>query len=132
MQDKLRVIGILYIIFGCLGILGFPLIWTMQKTLAYMATSMAATSGEAEYLMSIVQEMMTLLVPAMIALTVVHIAVNVAVGYCFIKRKLYYTCVVASVLTCLAFPIGTLLGVFSLVALSEEPNRQAFGLKKSK
>lgn len=41
-------------------------------------------------------------------------------GYCIAKRRHRVFCYVVAVLTCLSFPYGTVLGVFTFIVLSRE------------
>jgi sorbitol-specific phosphotransferase system component IIC len=126
MDDKPKLVGIFYIVFGLLGLLGLPMIWIQKRAMAFVLETLAGTGQDAGQLIGMMQELMTLLVPAIIALIVVHILVNAAVGYCFIKRKLYATCFAASVMTYLLFPLGTLIGVFAIIVLTEEQTKKQF------
>ena len=47
-----------------------------------------------------------------------------------IKHKAYWSCLVASIATCLFFPLGTILGVFALMALIEEETKELFGVPR--
>ncbi|MCP4748455.1 MAG: hypothetical protein GY874_20325 [Desulfobacteraceae bacterium] len=126
-MNKLSIIGIFYIIFGLLGILGLPMIWVHQTILNSVFENMPMADAEFEQAIMTIRTLLETLVPALIALVIVHILANVAIGYCFIKKKLYNTCLVASIFTCLFFPFGTILGVFSLMALIDEGTKKAFG-----
>ncbi len=131
MSDKAKIIGIFYIIFGLLGLLGLPLIFVQHKFLAFLFSNIGRIDPQAEAIIQLIQELVAILIPALIALVVVHVVVNVLVGICFIKRKLYWTCMVASILTCLFFPLGTLLGVFAIMVLIDEQIKSEFNLPVS-
>ena len=132
MNDKPRLIGIFYIVFGLLGFLGLPLIYLQKHALDFILANMGGAFPEADPILDLAQQLMAILVPALIALVVVHVLGNILVGLCFIKRKFYYTCFVASIFTCLLFPLGTLLGVFAIVVLTENQTKSAFGIKSAK
>ena len=129
MNDKPRLIGIFYIVFGLLGLLGLPLIYLQQKALDVVLANARGSLPEADMYIDMARQIMVMLVPALIALVAVHVVGNILVGLCFIKRKFYYTCFVASIFTCLLFPLGTLLGVFAIVVLTEDETKAAFGKK---
>ncbi len=128
MDEKTKLIGIFYIIFGAMGLLGLPMIYIQKKIMGAMFANIGAIGGEAQHWMDFIQEMVRLLVPFLVLLIVVHVVVNVLVGICFIRHKAYYSCLVASVATCLFFPLGTILGVFALMILIEDETKRKFGV----
>ena len=126
MNDKTKVIGICYIVFGALGILGLPMIYVHQLFMDAMLSSMAEVDSRALEVIQLFQNLMEILVPLLVILMVAHIVFNVLLGICFIRHKAYYTCLISSILTCFVFPVGTLLGVFALIALSDEKIKPLF------
>lgn len=128
MEDKPRLIGIFYIVFGLLGLLGLPMIYLQKRALDMLLANMGGSFPQADAYIGMARQIILLVVPALIALVVVHVAGNILVGLCFIKRRFYYTCFVASIFTCLLFPLGTLLGVFAIVVLTENETKAEFGL----
>ena len=131
MHEKTKLIGIFYIIFGAMGLLGLPMIYVQKKLMGALFANLGSYGGDAQYWIAFAQELVRLLVPVLILLIVLHVLVNVLVGICFIKYKAYWSCVVASVATCLFFPLGTVLGVFALMALIEEETKKKFGVPPS-
>lgn len=131
MNDKTRLIGIFYIIFGAMGLLGLPLIYIQKQIMSGMLSHLNDLGGEAQYWLDMFQDLLRILVPALVLLIVMHVIINVLVGICFIKHKAYWSCLIASVLTCLFFPLGTVLGVFALMVLIEEETKQKFGVQDS-
>lgn len=126
MNDKTKIIGIFYIVFGALGILGLPMIYIHKLLMNSIFTGMGDMGPEAQDMVILLQELMDILIPAMVVLIVAHIVFNVLVGICFIKHKAYYTCLITSILTCFFFPLGTVLGVFALMALVDEETKRLF------
>lgn len=126
MNDKTKIIGICYIVFGALGLLGLPMIYVHKLFMNSVLSGVAQVDPEAREVMLLFENLMGFLVPILVVLVVSHIVFNVLVGICFIKHKAYYTCLVSSILTCLFFPMGTLLGVFSLITLSDEQIKSKF------
>ena len=49
-------------------------------------------------------------------------------GYYLIRRRKYKLCKFFSILTCIGFPIGTLLGIISFVILSNKSMKDHFGI----
>lgn len=130
MNDKTKLIGIFYIIFGAMGILGFPMIYVQKQVMNMFFANIGNVGGEAQYVIDLVSDLMKILMPALVALIIAHIVFNVLVGICFIKHKAYYTCLITSIFTCLVFPLGTILGVFALMALIDEDIKKLFYVKK--
>lgn len=126
MNDKTKIIGICYIVFGALGILGLPMIFVNQLFMNSLFSRAAEVDPQAMEMISLFQEMMDVLVPLLVVLVVVHIVFNVLVGICFIRNKAYYSCLISSALTCLFFPVGTILGIFALMVLTDEKIKPLF------
>jgi hypothetical protein len=131
MQEKTKLIGIFYIIFGAMGLLGLPMIYIQKQLMGVVFSHLDNFGGEAQYWIDVAREMVCILVPILVLLIVLHVLVNVLVGICFIKHKAYWSCLVASVATCLFFPLGTILGVFALMVLIEEETKKKFGVPPS-
>ena len=126
MNDKTKIIGICYIVFGALGLLGLPMLYVNHLFMNSIFSSMGTADAEAREVMSIFQELMDIVIPLLVVLVVVHVVFNVLVGICFIRNKAYYTCLISSALTCLFFPMGTILGVFALMVLTDEKIKPLF------
>lgn len=125
-NDKVKVIGICYIVYGLLGVLGLPSVYALKLLVDFAFADMGTTGAQAQAYMGIFEDVMAVVIPALVLLTISHIVFNVLVGICFIKRKAYYTCLITSILTCLVVPLGTLLGVFALMALIDEETKRQF------
>lgn len=130
MNDKTKLIGIFYIIFGAMGILGFPMMYVQKQVMNMVFANLGNVGGEAQYMIDLINELMQILMPALVALIIAHIVFNVLIGICFIKHKAYYTCLITSIFTCLVFPLGTILGVFALMALIDEEVKKLFYANK--
>lgn len=130
MNDKTRLIGIFYIVFGAMGILGLPVIYLQQRVMNMVFANLGEIGAEAQPIMDLFHDLMEILMPALMVLIIAHIVFNVLVGICFIKHKFYYTCLITSIFTCLVFPLGTILGVFSLMALIDEDVKKLFYINK--
>jgi len=125
-RQHLKLLGFFYIAFGLLGLLnllGLAMLPLFEKTLAgfHELAEMPPEQKEA------VKGMLHLLAISLIILTVVHIFFNSLVGICLMLRRCYSPCFLAGVLTCLAFPLGTVLGIFTLTVLSKPAVKQLFG-----
>jgi hypothetical protein len=56
-------------------------------------------------------------------------AVTVYVGRCIKRREKYTFCLIAAGLNWMHMPIGTILGVFTLIVLTRDSVGQLFGAK---
>ena len=53
-------------------------------------------------------------------------AVTAYAGRCISRRQKYTFCLIAAGLNCMHMPIGTILGVFTLIVLTRDSVRQLF------
>lgn len=127
MRKNTKILGIFYIVFGALGLLGIPLIFVHKWFMRSLISSMAEVDPNALEMLYLIEELMAVMIPALIALSLCHVIFNVLVGYCFIKHKAYYSCYIAAVFTLLAFPYGTVLGVFSIIVLTNDEAKRLWG-----
>jgi len=51
---------------------------------------------------------------------------DLVTGYCLMKRRARTFCMVMAGISCIAIPLGTILGVFTLIVLGRESVRRAF------
>jgi hypothetical protein len=51
-----------------------------------------------------------------------------AVGYCLSRRQAYTFCLVIAAFECLSFPLGTALGVFTIVVLLRDSVKAGFAV----
>lgn len=130
MTNKTKIIGICYIVFGALGVLGLPMLYVHKLLMNSILSNVAEVDPEAREVLLLFNELMEILVPLLVVLVVTHIVFNVLVGICFIRNKAYYTCLISSILTCFFFPVGTLLGVFALLVLTDEKVKPLFYKKR--
>jgi uncharacterized protein YybS (DUF2232 family) len=56
-------------------------------------------------------------------------AVTVYAARCISRRQKYAFCLIAASLNCMHMPIGTILGVFTLIVLTRDSVRQLFKAK---
>ena len=74
-----------------------------------------------------IHDMLQLLPSVVITLVIVHVCLHVLVGICLIRHCCFSACYLAGVLTCLHFPLGTVLGIFTIAVLSKQETKQLFG-----
>ena len=125
-RQHLKLLGLFYIIFGVLGVLnlfGLCMIPLFEKALIGFQENVDMSHDQTEA----VKATFRVLSLCLIALTIVHVFFNVLVGICLIRHWYYTACFLAGILTCLAFPLGTILGIFTLIVLSKTETKRLFG-----
>jgi archaellum biogenesis protein FlaJ (TadC family) len=125
-QQYLNLLGIFYILFGALGLLtllGLGIVPLFEKVLLNIQEMAEMSQEETDML----KDSLRIVTLCLIVLTIIHVFFNVLVGICLMRRWCYKACLLAGALTCLAFPLGTVLGIFTLVVLSKEKVKQLFG-----
>ena len=126
LAKQLKGLSIAYVIFGLLALVSIPAVPLQEAMLVKMFEDKGVLDEEGLKLVQDVAETVTVLSYVMIG---VHLLVNLAVAYGLVKRKFYWACFIAGILTCVAFPIGTVLGVITIVVLSKKETKQLFGLR---
>ncbi len=127
-QQHLNLLGIFYILFGMLGLLtllGLGIMPLFEKALLSLQESAEMSADQIEN----TKKLLHLLTLGLIALTMVHVFFNILVGICLLRRRCYTACFLAGSLTCLALPLGTVLGIFTIVVLSKKETKQLFDRK---
>lgn len=120
----LNILAFFYILFSACGFLGLLIVPLYRRLIEWILEGLDPPEAEMQRLM----DTLDLLHYSAIILAIVHLLVNWAAAYAFFKRKWHGLCFVNAVLTCLAFPVGTVLGVFSIVVLSKDEARKMYGL----
>ena len=125
-EEHLRILSILYYVFGGLGVFGglFPLIYVFLGVV-FLSGSMAppGSSGgpppEIGWIFVVMGGTFSLLVWAMAACTLLA-------AYNLSKKRRYLFCFVIACLCCASIPLGTILGVFTIVVLARPGVKELF------
>ena len=126
--EHLRLLAIFhYVVAGLAALFSFfPLLYTMVGSIFIFAARHGTPKpGEElppEFLGWIFIALGSLLFLLGIAMA---ICISIA-GRCLSRRKCYTFALVIACLECLFIPFGTILGVFTIIALSREPVRALF------
>ena len=123
-RDHLQLIGIFYIIFGLLAVPVLFVIPFLSGIIDHLVQS-APDQATAD----LVEKLAGVSVAGIIALTILHILVLIYVGVCFRKQQHHTLCIVAAAFCCLSFPLGTILGVISLIVLLKPEAKQLYGVQ---
>ena len=70
MTDKTKIIGVCYMVFGALGLLGLPMIYVHQLVMEAMISSLGQTDPAAMEVMQLIQDLMEIIVPLLVVLVV--------------------------------------------------------------
>jgi len=125
-EEHLRILSILYYVLGGLGILGglFPLIY-VAIGVAVVAGGMGGGPGAPPAAMGF----FFIVIGGAISLLILALAgCTFYTGYCLAQHKNYMFCFVIACLTCMHMPLGTILGVFTIVVLVRPGVKEMFGV----
>ncbi|HVS38767.1 MAG TPA: hypothetical protein VMS17_24640 [Gemmataceae bacterium] len=123
-EDHLRILSVLYYVLGGLTLLGgmVPLVFVMIGVI--ILNSPAGGAGGAEeaawFFMGIGGLIGVLLL--------VQAVCNFLAGAFLSQRRHYVFCFVMACLACLHMPLGTILGVFTLLVLSRPTVKEMFSM----
>ena len=119
-ESSLRTLSILHYIYGAMVSLAAGIGVLYMGLGIFMATSgTAAESAAAGTAIAAVGAVIVVLVGASAAL-------HLYAGYCLGKRKHHTLCLVAACMSLLAVPLGTVLGIFTLIVLTKPHVKQWF------
>lgn len=132
--SQLNLIGTLFLVLGLLSIFNLPIVSQVGEQLKEnsLATANLTTLDGTKYEGgdqddSILRSMLI----GMLIWTITFSLVCFMTGTCILKRISHRTCLVGSVVILIAFPLGTFLGAWSLILLSNSESRQLFGKRQS-
>ena len=125
--EHLRILSIMHYIFGALKVLGG--ISGLVLLLLGGALVSGAIPPDSPNDQAAVQAMGVLFSAIGMGITLFCLlsgAAIAAVGYCLTRRQAYAFCLVVAGSECLSFPLGTVLGVFTIVVLMRDSVKAAF------
>lgn len=126
-RSHLRVLGILFIVLGVLFLLAVPGVLVLHFLGLALLENPELTNLPPEE-MEMLRTVLQTLSLAGALLIVVHVVFHVLVGVCLMRYKHYWACYLTAVLSLLNLPLGTALGVFTMIVLARPEARQLFGL----
>jgi len=125
-SEKLKYLSISYVLFGIAALAMLPLMEYSMEFLNEMLKSLGPRRDP--QLEKTMKDLMNAMETSMYLMTGVHVAVNFLVAWALIKRKFYWPCFITGILNCLAFPIGTPLGIFTVIILQKDEVKKEFGI----
>jgi uncharacterized BrkB/YihY/UPF0761 family membrane protein len=122
-RDHLKLLGVFYII---LGLMALP-------TLLFLAFHGAIIdqilqNAPDQETRELIERLVNVSVVGFVLMVIVHVVTCVYVGVWFRNQRHHTICIVAAAFCCLSFPLGTILGVFSLIVLMKPEAKYLFGV----
>ena len=131
---QLNLIGTLFLVLGLLSIFNLPIVSQVGEQLKEnsFATANLTTLDGTKYEGgdqddSVLRSMLI----GMLIWTITFSLVCLMTGTCILKRISHRTCLVGSVVILVALPLGTILGAWSLILLSNAESKQLFGKQQN-
>ena len=121
-RDHLKLLGLFYILLGLMALPALAVVSLHGPILDYVLEN----TPDPELAESI-QSLFNTFIAGIILLIVVHVVASIYIGICYRKQKHHTLCLIAAVLCCFSFPLGTILGVFSIVVLLKPEAKDLFG-----
>ncbi len=126
----LNITGWLYILFGASSLLMILIVRYHDTLVGILETEFIKYYGRNqlnEIDMELIDSILFWFYLTVVLLVVINVIFYVLLGYFFINAKYYWACFVSAILTCLAFPPGTVLGIFSIILLRKPQIRRMYG-----
>jgi hypothetical protein len=126
-EEHLRLLSILYYVWGALGVLFSCLGGIYLLGMSGVLFAVSQRGGDAPP--TWVGALMGVLGVVMMVVTLVFAGLSLWTGKCLADRRAYTLCMVVAALSCLSFPFGTALGVFTLIVLSRPSVKAMFNAR---
>ena len=120
-REHLRLLGIFYILFGLLAL---PLLAAFGFH-GLILDQVLANTPDPE-LRDSIERIAGMIGVAVFLLVLIHVVAGFYIGACFRKQRHHTLCLIAAIFACLSFPLGTILGVFSIVVLMKPEAKYLF------
>ena len=120
-RSHLRLLGIFYILFGLLALPVLALFGFHD-----MILDQALANTHDPEMREAIERIANMIGFAVVFFVLLHVIVGFYIGRCFRKQRRYTLCMISAVLACLSFPIGTILGVFSIIVLTNPEAKYLF------
>lgn len=123
-HDHLKLLGIFYYLIALMAVPALILLFSQGWVFDWMMKEAQAQGAEDS-----IEPLFRAAQVSLILLAIVHLIAWIYVGNCFRKHKHHTLCIVAAAFSCLSFPLGTVLGVFSLIVLTKPAAKTLFGVQ---
>jgi len=123
-RDHLKLLGVFYYVIALLAIPMLLMLVFQEWIFDWMTNEARAQGIDAPF-----QLYFRLAQGAFALMAIVHLVAGIYIGNCFRRQKHHTLCIVAAAIVCLSFPLGTVLGVFSLIVLMKPEAKAIFGVR---
>lgn len=128
-EEHLRILSIIYYIFGGLGVVGglLPLLYVVLGVV-FLAGGISTPNGDGPppeigwLFIAIGGGLSSLIISSAVC--------TLFAGYNLSRNKRYLFCFVIACICCASIPLGTILGVFTIVVLARPSVKQLFDSKR--
>ena len=114
-----------FVVAGFSGLMALLPIFHLVFGVIMVAAPAAVDSPEALPVMAI-GGIMTFFAAVVIIIGLAFSIMIAFCGWCILQRRFHGFCMVMAGIECMAFPFGTILGVFTIIVLSRESVRELF------
>lgn len=123
-EEHLRLLSILYYVWGGMAALGSCIVGVYALVAGGVLTAVAHTpNGPPAWVGP-----MVFMIVGLVFLFIATIAgLSIWTGRNLAQRKRYTSCMVVACISCLSVPLGTALGVFTIIVLQRPSVKQMFG-----
>jgi hypothetical protein len=122
-MNQLKIISILYFVLAAFSILMLcfiPIHYHIMKTFMSMEIPNQAGQPNPAIVFQQMKDVMIIIYLISAIFSTIFAILNIVTGICFMKRKARTLAIIGSGAACLVFPLGTALGVFSLITLFKD------------
>ncbi|MEZ4388147.1 MAG: hypothetical protein R3D98_11325 [Candidatus Krumholzibacteriia bacterium] len=128
-RENLRLLGIFHFVYAGLVILGsfIPILWLTLAGLWWPELTSELNSGEFPLLLTGTVGLSVAGFGVLVAW--VWAAVLVVAGRSLVAARRHTYCLVVAAIACLSFPVGTLLGIVTLVVINRNDVRELFEVR---
>lgn len=121
MPKKIRALAMGYYIYGALGLLGFAGLGAIDFVVYLVQQSEPGIANDPVFM-----QMIDLSKGLLIFMTLLHVSVNVLIGWALQNGRWRMACLITGALLLLAIPFGTVLGILTLIWLREPEIERQF------
>jgi predicted small integral membrane protein len=129
MDSKAKTIGVLYLAlagFSLMSVLAIPMQYAMMNSMLEADMPIPKGQPDPREMMGQMMDVMKYVYVAIGVLSALFSVVCLVTGICMYRRKCRTVCIIGAGLSCLAVPLGTALGIWTLLFLFDEKNQNEF------
>tara|TARA_R110002167_G_scaffold67826_2_gene191613 strand:+ start:102 stop:548 length:447 start_codon:yes stop_codon:yes gene_type:complete len=127
--SQLNLIGALFLVLGLISIFNLAIlrnIGDQLKANSEMTANLTSLEGTKPESSDQFDSMANSMVMGMFIVSITFTLVCFLTGGCLLKRISYRTCLVGAAVTCIIFPVGTVLGAWAIFVLTARDTKSLF------